>query len=101
VGGWTDAAASTHRAAAMEVASEEELAAASSAGARIVVIPAFANGKLSLAIAEALLPKISRRIAALVRGPFQSAAELDLVRSRADGIWIAGPLMRAWEPAAI
>ena len=95
-----DAAASTHMAAAMEVASEEELAAASSAGARIVVIPAFANGKLSLAIAEALLPKISRRITALVRGPFQSAAELDLVRSRADGIWIAGPLMRAVDPAA-
>jgi len=95
-----DVASSTHMAAVVEIASEAELAAASSAGARTVVIPAFSEGRLSLSNAQALLPKISRSITVLVRGPFNRARDLELLRSRADGIWMAGPLMRAGDPAA-
>ena len=95
-----DVASSTHMAAVVEIASEAELAVASSAGARTVVIPAFSEGRLSLSNAQALLPKISRSITVLVRGPFNRARDLELLRSRADGIWMAGPLMRAGDPAA-
>jgi indole-3-glycerol phosphate synthase len=95
-----DIAASVHMAPVVEVASEAELSAASSVGARTVVIPAFSGAGLSLSTADALLPKVPRSTTALVRGPFTSATEFQVLRSRADGIWIAGPWMRAADPAA-
>jgi indole-3-glycerol phosphate synthase len=89
-------ATSMHMAAPIEVASEEQLQMALAAGARAVVIPAFGrHDEPSLAIADALLPKVDKAHVAIVRGPFFSPQEFEPLRGRADAIWICGPLMRA------
>jgi indole-3-glycerol phosphate synthase len=95
-----DLAAATHMAAPVEVRSADELKMATSAGARILIIPAFEGERLSLALADALLPLVPRTGAALVRGPFAAAADFAPLRGRADGIWTCAPFMRATDPAA-
>lgn len=92
--------ASMHMAAPAEVANEEELFASAAAGAKLLVIPAFGPGGLSLALADALLPKVPRTAVVLVRGPFTQSTDLAPLRGRADGIWIAGPWMSAEDPAS-
>ena len=92
--------ASLHMSAPVEVANEEELFASVAAGAKLFVIPAFGPGGLSLALADALLPKVPRTAAVLVRGPFAPSTDLASLRGRADGIWIAGPWMSAGDPAS-
>ena len=64
-------------------------------GAKLLVIPAFEHGRLSLAVADALIPRLPKNVAVLVRGPFATPLDFEALRGRADGIWIAGPLMRA------
>lgn len=95
-------AASMHMAAPVEVTSEAELQLAASAGARVVVIPAFGHPHraLSLELAEALLPRVPRTVAPLVRGPFYRPEELEPLRGKADGVWICEPLMRAGDAAS-
>lgn len=93
-------ASSMHMASPVEVRSERELADAVAAGARLLVIPAFDGSSLSLALPEALLPKVPRGVTPLVRGPFSSAAELEPLRGKADGLWLTGPVMRATDPLA-
>ncbi len=89
---------SMHMAAPVEVGSREELALALAAGARAVVIPAFGGQALDLDLdldlANALLALFPRNVVALVRGPFTSPAQLEPLRGRADGVWVAGPLYR-------
>jgi indole-3-glycerol phosphate synthase len=95
-----DLAAATHVAAPVEVQSAEELKRAASAGARILVIPAFDGQRLSLALADALLPLVPRTSASLVRGPFARPEDCATMRGRADGIWTCAPFMRAADPTA-
>ena len=91
--------ASMHMAAPVEVASDAELSAARAAGAKLLVIPAFAAGGLSFALADSLLPRVPHSATVLIRGPFARAEDFEPLRGRADGIWIAGPAMRAKDPA--
>ena len=91
--------ASMHMAAPVEVASDAELSLALAAGAKLLVIPAFAADGLSFALAGSLLPRVPHNATVLIRGPFAHADEFDPLRGRADGIWIAGPAMRAKDPA--
>ena len=95
-------AASMHMSAPVEVRSEDEVEVAAAAGARVMVIPAFGHphAALSLELAQALLPKIPRTVAPLVRGPFYRPEELEPLRGKADGVWICGPVMRAGDAAA-
>jgi indole-3-glycerol phosphate synthase len=93
-----DALRSMRMAAPLEVRSNEELALAAQLGARLLVIPAFDDGHLSLALADSLLPRAPRDATVLVRGPFAHPQQLEPLRGRADGIWVAGPLMRAEKP---
>ncbi len=93
--------ASMHMAAPVEVATESELSAALTCGAKLFVIPAFGATGLSLALADSLLPKVPRGATALVRGPFAEPGDFAPLRGRADGIWIAGPLMRAEDPESL
>lgn len=95
-------AASMHMAAPVEVRTQAELELAASAGARVVVIPAFGHphAGLSLELALELLPKVPRTVAPLVRGPFYRPEELEPLRGKADGVWICGPVMRAGDAAA-
>jgi len=86
---------SMHMAAPIEVRSETELSAAVDCGARIVVLPAFAEAELSLDPAKALLPKVPRTLTVLVRGPFAAREDFEPLRGLSDGIWTAGPLMKA------
>ncbi len=92
--------ASMHMAAAVEVSNEAELSSTLASGAKLLVIPAFASARLSLSVADSLLPKVPRTATVLVRGPFIGPDEFEPLRGRADGIWVAGPLMRAENPGA-
>jgi indole-3-glycerol phosphate synthase len=93
--------ASMHMAAPVEVSTESELSAALTGGAKLFVIPAFGATGLSLTLADSLLPKVPRGAIALVRGPFAEPDDFAPLRGRADGIWIAGPLMRADDPESL
>jgi indole-3-glycerol phosphate synthase len=92
--------ASMHMAAPVEVASESEMSSSLACGARLLVIPAFDSRSLSLALADSLLPLIPRSTTVLVRGPFAKPEDFEALRGRADGIWIAGPLITAKDPEA-
>jgi indole-3-glycerol phosphate synthase len=93
-----DLAASMHMAAPVEVTEPAELDAALAAGARVLVVPAFDRERLSLARANALLPRVPRTAIAIVRGPFATAADLAWVRGKARAVWICGPFLRAADP---
>ena len=93
-----DLAASMHMATPVEVGTAAELETAVAAGARIIVVPAFEGERLSLTLANALLPKVPRTAIAVVRGPFATAEELASVRGRARAVWICGPFLRAADP---
>ena len=94
---FVEIAASLHMAAPVEVRTEEEVQVAAAAGARVLVIPAFGHphAALSLELANALLPRVPRALAPLVRGPFYRPEELEPLRGKADGVWICEPVMRA------
>ena len=91
-------AASLHMAAPVEVRTESELSIALSVGARLVIIPAFAQDSLSHEGPDLLLPKVPRSITPIVRGPFGSLEELESLRGRADAVWIAKPILEAEDP---
>jgi indole-3-glycerol phosphate synthase len=95
-------AASMHMAAPVEVRTEEEVQVAAAAGARVLIIPAFGHphAALSLDLASALLPRVPRTVAPLVRGPFYRPEELEPLRGKADGVWICEPVMRAGDAGA-
>jgi indole-3-glycerol phosphate synthase len=90
--------ASMHMAAPVEVASESELSSSLGCGARLLVIPAFSSRNLSLALADRLLPLVPRSTTVLVRGPFAKPEDFEPLRGRADGVWIAGPLITSKDP---
>src|SRR5229473_869574 len=89
---------SMHMAAPVEVASESELSSSLGCGARLLVIPAFSSRSLSLALADRLLPLVPRSTTVLVRGPFAKPEDFEPLRGRADGVWIAGPLITSKDP---
>ncbi|HEY8209378.1 MAG TPA: hypothetical protein VIG99_17940 [Myxococcaceae bacterium] len=95
-------AASMHMSAPVEVRTEQEVQVAAAAGARVMVVPAFGqpHASLSLELANALLPRVPRTVARLVRGPFYRPEELGPLRGKADGVWICGPVMRAGNAGA-
>jgi hypothetical protein len=63
-----------------------------------LVIPAFSSRSLSLALADRLLPRVPRSTTVLVRGPFAKPEDFEPLRGRADGVWIAGPLITSKDP---
>jgi len=89
---------SMHMAAPVEVASESELSSSLGCGARLLVIPAFSSRSLSLALADGLLPLVPRSTTVLVRGPFAKPEDFEPLRGRADGVWIAGPVITSKDP---
>jgi indole-3-glycerol phosphate synthase len=95
-------AASMHMSAPVEVRTLAELELAASAGARVVIIPAFGHphASLSLDLAQTLLPEVPNTVAPLVRGPFYRPEELEPLRGKADGVWICEPVMRAGDAGA-
>lgn len=95
---WMEILASMHMAAPVEVASESELSSSLACGARLLVIPAFSSRSLSLAVADRLLPLVPRSTTVLVRGPFARPEDFEPLRGRADGVWIAAPLLASDDP---
>ncbi len=85
-------------AAPVEVRTEKELSIALSVGARLVIVPAFAQDRLSLEVPDLLLAKVPRSITPIVRGPLGSLEELESLRGRADAVWIAKPILQAEDP---
>jgi len=94
-------AASMHMASAVEVESAEETHKALASSARILTVSCFgANGALELGRFHDVARAASPSTVLIARGPFLAPETLELVRGKADGLWVGAPLLSQPDPDA-